>query len=101
MLRVTDNGCGISPAMNHWVFEPFFTTKEFTGAGLGIWLSKSIVDKHGGEIRVTSCTKAPDHGTTFELVLQRGNIAIIPLAQEADCDRTILSASEAYPLTAG
>lgn len=58
MLRVTDNGCGISPAMIRRVFEPFFTTKQFIGTELGLWVSKSIVDKHGGELRVTSCTEA-------------------------------------------
>jgi len=68
-LRVTDNGPGIPPDTLARVFEPFFTTKQGTGTGLGLWVSDTIVSKHGGTIEVFTRTEGPDHGTTFEIIL--------------------------------
>ena len=50
-MTVADTGEGISPEMRAHLFEPFQTTKEMTGTGLGLWVSKGIVEKHGGHIR--------------------------------------------------
>ena len=49
-IRVTiaDNGKGISASSRLAYLEPFFTTKGTVGTGLGLWVSKQIVDKHGG-----------------------------------------------------
>lgn len=69
ILRVTDNGSGIPPNVVAHIFEPFFTTKEGTGTGLGLWVSDTIVTKHGGTIKVMSRTEGDDHGTTFEVSL--------------------------------
>jgi signal transduction histidine kinase len=44
-----DTGVGIDPEVARHVFEPFFTTKR-EGIGLGLFLSRAIVEKHGGEI---------------------------------------------------
>jgi signal transduction histidine kinase len=49
--RVSDSGPGIKPSQRENLFEPFFTTKT-KGSGLGLYLSKRIVDKHGGRIEV-------------------------------------------------
>jgi signal transduction histidine kinase len=52
---VEDNGPGIAPEHLARVFEPFFTTKEVgEGAGLGLAVSRGIVEEHGGELRVES-----------------------------------------------
>jgi signal transduction histidine kinase len=51
------------------VFEPFYTTKGDTGTGLGLWLSEGIVRKHGGLIRVRSCTHPGRSGTVFSVFL--------------------------------
>jgi PAS domain S-box-containing protein len=64
-VRVADNGCGMPPEVLARVFEPFRTTKA-RGTGLGLAISKSILEAHGGSIRVES---APAHGTTVSFVL--------------------------------
>jgi signal transduction histidine kinase len=67
-LTVADTGEGISPEMETRLFEPFQTTKELTGTGLGLWVSKGIVEKHGGRIRIRTRRGTP-HGTTFTVWL--------------------------------
>jgi signal transduction histidine kinase len=52
-VRVRDNGCGIPPDKVERVFNPFFTTKE-KGTGLGMAISKKIVEAHEGAIDLVS-----------------------------------------------
>jgi PAS domain S-box-containing protein len=68
-VTVADDGDGIDAPILPRVFEPFFTTKESLGTGLGLWISKQIIDKHGGFIRVHSRTCGAHRGTTFSIVL--------------------------------
>jgi len=68
-ITVSDDGQGISPAVLRKVFDPFFTTKGSVGNGLGLWVSKQLVEKHHGSIQVRSSTKGSSHGTTFSIVL--------------------------------
>ena len=66
-LTVRDDGAGIPEDVLQKLFEPFMTTKEVgKGVGLGLAISKGIVDRHGGKIEVES--KA-GHGTTFRIIL--------------------------------
>jgi PAS domain S-box-containing protein len=67
-LTVADTGEGIRPDIASRLFEPFQTTKELTGTGLGLWVSKGIVEKHGGEIR-TRTRRGVGHGTVFAVWL--------------------------------
>jgi len=67
-ITIADNGQGISAATLPRIFEPFFTTKGSTGNGLGLWVCKQIIEKHGGSILLRSRTCEP-HGTTFSIVL--------------------------------
>ena len=53
------------------IFEPFFTTKGIKGTGLGLWVSKGIVQRYGGSIRMYSRTKAGKSGTAFSIFLPR------------------------------
>lgn len=53
-LTVADTGEGIGVEMRGRLFQLFQTTKELTGTGVGLWVSKGIVEKHGGTIRVRS-----------------------------------------------
>ncbi len=68
-IVVSDTGCGISEANRKHLFEPFFTTKADVGTGLGLWVSKGIVEKHGGSILVDN-TK--EQGTAFRVRLAAG-----------------------------
>jgi PAS domain S-box-containing protein len=68
-LTVADSGSGIEPAIRSKLFEPFFTTKKEVGTGLGLWVCKSIVEKHGGTIRVKSSVKPGRSWTIFSVFL--------------------------------
>ncbi len=66
-LTVRDDGIGIPEDVLQKLFEPFMTTKEVgKGVGLGLAISKGIVDRHGGKIEVESKS---GHGTTFRIIL--------------------------------
>jgi PAS domain S-box-containing protein len=70
-VRVTfaDEGSGIERAVRSHIFEPFFTTKRDVGTGLGLWVTKQLVEKHGGRISLRSSTGPAHRGTTFSIVL--------------------------------
>ena len=65
-LTIADTGAGIPSERLSRVFEPFFTTKETVGTGLGLWVTKELVQKHEGAIRVRS---RPGRGTVFCVIL--------------------------------
>ncbi len=71
-IVVADNGSGIPSAARERIFEPFFSTKGITGTGLGLWVSREILTKHAGEMRVRSRT-GPRAGTTFRIFLPLGS----------------------------
>jgi PAS domain S-box-containing protein len=71
-VQFGDTGTGISSRDLERVFEPFFTTKQDTGTGLGLWVSKEIIHKHGGIISATSATGSKDSaGTQFIIFLPK------------------------------
>jgi len=67
---VSDNGKGILPEDIEHIFEPFFTTKGYRGTGLGLSVTKKIVEEHGGKINVVS---KKDKGTKFIITLPQSN----------------------------
>lgn len=67
-LVVRDSGTGISKEDMQRLFDPFFTTKP-NGTGLGLTTSLAIIQKHNGELRITS---APGEGTTAQILLPEG-----------------------------
>ena len=64
-IAVCDTGCGIARQNLSKVFTPFFTTKGDRGTGLGLYITKKIVEDHGGSISVDSNSR----GTTFTVSL--------------------------------
>ncbi|WP_375443127.1 sensor histidine kinase [uncultured Nostoc sp.] len=63
IIRIADNGCGMTEAVKQKVFDPFFTTKPVgTATGLGMSISYQIINKHGGQLK---CISAPLQGTEF------------------------------------
>ena len=72
IVEVMDTGAGITPDHLPRVFEPFFTTKpEGVGVGLGLPISKRIIEELGGELSVSSVV---GEGTTFRIVLPVGEL---------------------------
>ena len=51
-IRVEDSGPGIPAELQDRIFEPFFTTKDDVGTGLGLWVTKEIIDRHKGTIEI-------------------------------------------------
>jgi PAS domain S-box-containing protein len=70
-VRFHDEGVGISPEVQEELFQPFYTTKD-DGVGLGLYISRNIVEGHGGSITVQS---EPGGGTTFTVWLPHGGVA--------------------------
>jgi signal transduction histidine kinase len=68
-LTISDNGCGIPGNLRTRLFEPFQTTKAEQGNGLGLWICKSVAERHGGHISWRSSNTEMRHGTTFSVSL--------------------------------
>jgi PAS domain S-box-containing protein len=68
-LTFSDDGMGIRPEALPRIFEPFFTTKDAVGTGLGLWIARQLVERHGGAISVKSSIDGQPRGTTFSIVL--------------------------------
>jgi len=85
-VSILDNGSGIKPEDAKRLFEPFFTTKSAKGTGLGLWISKGIVQKYEGSIRCRSLRLNGGYATCFSVFLP-GSSAVKPSekgkAQEA------------------
>ena len=67
-ITISDNGGGIAEDIRDKVFMPNFTTKS-TGAGLGLAISKNIVEGGGGSMTFTTTSK----GTTFVVTIRKQN----------------------------
>lgn len=65
-IEVVDTGIGMDPDTLRRMFEPFFTTKGAAGTGLGLSVSREIVDRHGGRFEVSS---EPGRGTRVRVWL--------------------------------
>jgi protein-histidine pros-kinase len=68
-LIFSDTGSGIKTEKMDEIFEPFVTTKGEKGLGIGLWISRNIVEKQGGSIHVRSSTEGAEHGTHFTVCI--------------------------------
>jgi signal transduction histidine kinase len=67
-ITIADNGVGISDENKQNLFTPFFTTKSAVGTGLGLWITKDLLEKRGGRIRFRS-TDSGRSGTVMTIYL--------------------------------
>ncbi|MBV9669643.1 MAG: PAS domain-containing protein, partial [Acidobacteriales bacterium] len=70
-IVVADTGMGVSKEMLQTIFEPFVTTKGEKGTGLGLWITRGIINNHGGRIAVRSRVGS---GTVFQI-----DVPVVPL----------------------
>ncbi len=75
-ILVADNGAGIAAQDRSRVFAPFFTTKKDVGTGLGLWVSKELLEKRGGQLWFRSRQGLPS-GTVMNIYIpsKGGNVA--------------------------
>jgi PAS domain S-box-containing protein len=68
-IQIADDGPGVPEKNRVHIFEPFFTTKEDVGTGLGLWVSKEIAERHGGNIQLDTANNNGMGGAVFTVFL--------------------------------
>jgi PAS domain S-box-containing protein len=68
-ISVCDTGAGVMPEHAKHLFEPFFTTKSSKGTGLGLWISKGIIQKYDGTVQFRSIPFRGGNLTSFRVIL--------------------------------
>ena len=68
-VSVCDTGSGVKTEHARHLFEPFFTTKAAKGTGLGLWISRGIVQKYDGSIRFRSIVHRGGPVTCFRVTI--------------------------------
>jgi signal transduction histidine kinase/CheY-like chemotaxis protein len=97
-VEVSDTGMGMDESTRRRCLEPFFTTKGDRGTGLGLAMVYGIVERHGGEIDITS---APGAGTTIRLslpVATAASVAVPPVGPHGPASRLRLLVVDDDPL---
>lgn len=79
-VRVRDNGEGMSPEQLEQVRHGFYTSKDESGTGIGLMMSRRVLEAHGGELEIES---EPGAGTTVTLSLPRNRLALTDAANDA------------------
>lgn len=69
LVTIADQGPGIAQEIKATLFQAFHTTKGERGTGLGLWVSRGIINKHGGTIDLESNYDPENHGTTVRVFL--------------------------------
>ena len=69
VVTITDSGTGVPPGLESKLFQPFFTTKGEHGTGLGLWVSRGIVEKHGGTLEITNAADLELRGAAVRVSL--------------------------------
>jgi len=72
-ISVVDNGEGMSEELQQKLFEPFTSTKGLRGTGLGLVVTRKVVEEHGGRVDIES---EPATGSTFTLTLPVSTSAV-------------------------
>jgi signal transduction histidine kinase len=69
VITIADTGRGMDSTVKAQLFKPFFTTKGLGGTGLGLWISKGIIEKHGGKLFLKSSQGEQCRGTIVRFFL--------------------------------
>ena len=85
-ISVCDSGSGIKPQDARRLFEPFFSTKAAKGTGLGLWISRGIIQKYEGTIQFRSVRTANGCATCFRVFLPAQLAANLVKASAASAD---------------
>jgi PAS domain S-box-containing protein len=83
-VSVCDTGHGISQATMKKIFDPFFTTKLHTGSGLGLWVSREILQKHRGTVHARSSEASSRSGSVFTVTLPAAPASAVKQPQKND-----------------
>lgn len=75
-VLICDDGAGIPHHVRPRLFTPFVTTKQSTGTGLGLWVTRGMVEKHGGSVNFRSRTESPS-GTVFRVFLPHSGVSTV------------------------
>jgi PAS domain S-box-containing protein len=98
VVTITDSGPGVPESHQAKLFKPFFTTKGELGTGLGLWVSRGIVEKHGGKVELTNSTDSALPGALVRVYLPSlgpASATIRPAAPENGAARSLRTS---YPL---
>jgi len=68
-IEFADNGPGIPEKYRERIFEPLFSTKAGKGSGLGLWVSRQLVHKQHGQLRLRERGECGESGTCFSVFL--------------------------------
>ncbi|NUP88500.1 MAG: GAF domain-containing protein [Candidatus Sumerlaeia bacterium] len=82
VLEIADTGCGIPPHLLDQIFDPFYSTKGSKGTGLGMPVTKKILEEHGGTLEIDS---EPGRGTTIRFILPQLPDSGTPSQEAAPC----------------
>lgn len=82
-VLISDTGHGIESSNLKAIFEPFFTTKGERGTGLGLWVTRGIVEEHGGKLQLRTRTSGRRRGTTIRVLLPAAQPKHAPVEEPA------------------
>jgi signal transduction histidine kinase len=68
-ITIADTGPGMPATVAKQAFEPFFTTKGALGTGLGLWISREIIDRHSGRLLLRTSQRGGHAGTVARIFL--------------------------------
>jgi PAS domain S-box-containing protein len=92
-ISITDTGTGIRREDAAKLFQPFFTTKSAKGTGLGLWISKGIIQKYEGRITFRSLGQRARNVTCFRIFLPTDAKSVAPKAGRIDIDQSASTAT--------
>jgi len=74
-MLVEDDGPGVAEQQREQIFEPFFTTKKDVGTGLGLWVSREIIERHGGTLQLLEREDGAQ-GAAFRIAFETGGRSV-------------------------